>query len=256
MSDAFGQGVSFSNLLASLEMTPKWEIPTTEHSTLDAPVATTVLALRFKDGVVMLGDRQATEGHFVAHRRIQKVFQADHFSAVAISGTAGIALDLVRLFQTELEHYEKLEGTRLSIDGKATYLSRMVRQQLPLVFQGLVVVPLFCGYDEDERTGRLYTFDVVGGRYEEHEYGATGSGSRDAKGFLRSVYRADLSGSDALDIGMRALVVASQEDTATGGPDLARGILPNVVTVTADGFVEVESDVVAALASSALGDIR
>ncbi|NOY55965.1 MAG: proteasome subunit beta [Actinobacteria bacterium] len=256
MSDAFGQGVSFSNLLASLEMTPKWEIPTTEHSTLDAPVATTVLALRFKDGVVMLGDRQATEGHFVAHRRIQKVFQADHFSAVAISGTAGIALDLVRLFQTELEHYEKLEGTRLSVDGKATYLSRMVRQQLPLVFQGLVVVPLFCGYDEDERTGRLYTFDVVGGRYEEHEYGATGSGSRDAKGYLRSVYRADLDESDALDIGMRALVVASQEDTATGGPDLARGILPNVVTVTADGFVEVESDVVAALASSALGDIR
>ncbi|HDK45894.1 MAG TPA: proteasome subunit beta, partial [Actinobacteria bacterium] len=176
--------------------------------------------------------------------------------AVAISGTAGIAVDLVRLFQTELEHYEKLEGTRLSLDGKATYLSRMVRQQLPLVFQGLVVVPLFCGYDEEERTGRLYTFDVIGGRYEEHEYGATGSGSRDAKGYLRSAYRADLDESDAMDIGMRALVTASQEDTATGGPDLARGILPNVVTVTADGFIEVESDQVAALASAALGDIR
>ncbi|GBE21957.1 MAG TPA: proteasome subunit beta [Actinobacteria bacterium] len=256
MRDEFGKGVSFTDLLASLEMTPKWEIPAKEHSALGAPVATTVLALRYGDGVAMLGDRQATEGHFVAHRRIQKVFQADHFSAVAISGTAGIAVDLVRLFQTELEHYEKLEGTRLSLDGKATYLSRMVRQQLPLVFQGLVVVPLFCGYDEEERTGRLYTFDVIGGRYEEHEYGATGSGSRDAKGYLRSAYRADLDESDALDIGMRALVTASQEDTATGGPDLARGILPNVVTVTADGFIEVESDQVAALASAALGDIR
>ncbi|NIA24624.1 MAG: proteasome subunit beta [Gammaproteobacteria bacterium] len=256
MNDVYGQGVSFSDLLASLNMTPKWEIPTTDHSVLGAPVATTVLALRFADGVVMLGDRQATEGHIVAHRRIQKVFEADHFSAIAISGTAGIAIDLVRLFQTELEHYEKLEGTRLSLDGKATYLGRMVRQQLPLVFQGLVVVPLFCGYDEAEGTGRLYTFDVVGGRYEEHEYGATGSGARDAKAYLRSSYRADLGKSDALDIGMRALVAAAQEDTATGGPDLARGILPNVVTVTAEGFVEVESDEVAALASAALGDIR
>lgn len=256
MSDEFGQSVSFTEMLASLDMVPNWEGAASGHPGLDAPVATTVLALRFDGGVAMLGDRQATEGHLVAHRRIQKVFEADRLSAVAISGTAGIAIDLVRLFQTELEHYEKLEGNRLSLDGKATYLGRMVREQLPLVFQGLVVVPLFCGYDEDERTGRLYTFDVVGGRYEEQDYGATGSGGRDAKAYLRSAYRPDLDEGTALDIGVRAIVAAAQEDTATGGPDLARGILPNVVTVTEDGFVEVESDRIAAMASTALGDIR
>ncbi|HZJ48372.1 MAG TPA: proteasome subunit beta [Acidimicrobiia bacterium] len=256
MSDENGRGVSFTELLASLDMIPTWDIAPTDRFGLEAPVATTVLSLRFNGGVAMLGDRQATEGHLVTHRRIQKVFEADHFSAVAISGTAGIAIDLVRLFQTELEHYEKLEGTRLSLEGKATYLGRMVRQQLPLVFQGLIVVPLFCGYDEAERIGRLYTFDVVGGRYEEHEYGATGSGGRDAKAYLRSAYRADLNEEDALDIGMRALVAAAQEDTATGGPDLSRGILPSVVTVTEIGFVEVDPAKIAAMATAALGDIR
>lgn len=256
MSNEFGENVSFTDLLASHGMVPTWEIPAAERTSIEAPVATTVLALRFDGGVAMLGDRQATEGHLVAHRRIQKVFEADRYSAVAISGTAGIAIDLVRLFQTELEHYEKLEGNRLSLDGKATYLGRMVREQLPLVFQGLVVVPLFCGYDEGDEVGRLYTFDVVGGRYEEHEFGATGSGSRDARAYLRSVFREGFSEEEALDAGMRALVAAAQEDTATGGPDLARGILPNVITVTRRGFSEVETDAVADLASAALGDIR
>jgi proteasome beta subunit len=248
-------GVSFTELLTSLHLRPSWEVPASIGE-LEAPVATTVLSLRCSGGVVMVGDRQATEGNLVAHRRIQKVFEADRFSAVAIAGTAGIAIDLVRLFQTELEHYEKLEGMRLSLDGKATYLGRMVREQLPLVFQGLIVVPLFCGYDEAMGIGRLYTFDVVGGRYEENEYGATGSGSRDAKAYLRSAFRPDLDESAALDIGIRALVSAAQEDTATGGPDLTRGILPNVVTVTARGFEEVAEETIGRLSAAALGDIR
>lgn len=246
---------SFTDLLESLGLEPTWNLPE-GRGPLDAPIATTVLALRFADGVVMVGDRQATEGHLVAHRTIRKVFEADKFSAVAISGTAGIAVDLVRLFQTELEHYEKLEDTRLSLEGKATYLGRMVRQQLPLVFQGLVVVPLFAGYDEGERVGRLYTFDVVGGRYEEHEYGATGSGSRDAKAYLRSTFMPDLDEEAALDLGVKALVAAAQDDTATGGPDLARGILPNVVTVTERGFQEIDEDRVGELAAAALEAIR
>jgi proteasome beta subunit len=245
---------SFTDLLVSLGLEPKWELG--DRGPLDAPVATTVLALRFEDGVVMIGDRQATEGHLVAHRMIRKVFEADRYSAVAISGTAGIAVDLVTLFQTELEHYEKLEGTRLSLEGKATYLGRMVRQQLPLVFQGFVVVPLFAGYDEGVHVGRLYTFDVVGGRYEEQEYGATGSGGRDAKAYLRTAYRPELDEASALDIGVRALVAAAQEDTATGGPDLVRGILPNVVTVTEQGFREVEDERVHELATAALESIR
>jgi proteasome beta subunit len=246
---------SFTDLLGSLGLEPTWNFPEAGRA-VDVPVATTVLALRFTDGVVMVGDRQATEGHLVAHRHIRKVFEADRFSAVAISGTAGIAIDLVRLFQTELEHYEKLEDTRLSLEGKATYLGRMVRQQLSLVFQGLVVVPLFAGYDEGEGVGRLYTFDVVGGRYEEREYGATGSGSRDAKAYLRSAFAADLDEGAALELGVRALVSAAEVDTATGGPDLARGILPNVVTVTERGFEEIDEERVHELAAAALDAIR
>lgn len=246
---------SFTDLLESLGLEPTWSLPD-GGGALDVPVATTVLALRFADGVVMVGDRQATEGHLVAHRTIRKVFEADRFSAVAISGTAGIAVDLVRLFQTELEHYEKLEDTRLSLEGKATYLGRMVRQQLPLVFQGLVVVPLFAGYDESDRIGRLYTFDVVGGRYEEHEYGATGSGSRDAKSYLRASFADDLDEDAALDLGVKALVAAAQDDTATGGPDLARGILPNVVMVTERGFEEIDEPRVRDLATAALEAVK
>jgi proteasome beta subunit len=204
----------------------------------------------------MVGDRQATEGHLVAHRRIQKVFQADQYSAVAISGTAGLAVEMVRLFQTELEHYEKLEGTRLSLDGKATYLARMVRSQLPMVFQGLVVVPLFAGFDEASSLGRLYTFDVVGGRYEEDDFGATGSGGRDAKSFLRGAYRPGLDEPAALDVALRALIAASDEDTATSGPDIPRGIFPNVVTVTASGYREVPEEEVATISAAAMETVR
>lgn len=253
--DAPSPGTSFTDLLRSLDLAPQWTVTGSDQG-VRAPEGTTVLALRYPDGVVMVGDRQATEGHLVAHRRIQKVFQADGFSAVAISGTAGLAVEMVRLFQTELEHYEKLEGVRLSLDGKATYLARMVRSQLPLAFQGLVVVPLFAGFDEAAGQGRLYTFDVVGGRYEEHDFGATGSGGRDAKSYLRGAYRDDLDEGEALELALRALIAASDEDTATGGPDVQRGIYPNVVTVTASGYSEVSDQQVAAISATALEDVR
>jgi proteasome beta subunit len=200
----------------------------------------------------MVGDRQATAGNIVAHRRVQKVYPADAFSAVAISGTAGIAIELTRLFQTELEHYEKLEGNRLSLDGKANYLARMVRQQLPLAMQGLVVVPIFAGFDTLADTGRLYSFDVVGGRYEEQDFAATGSGSAEAASHLRANFEDDLDEAGALGLGVRALVTAAEEDTATGGPDLRRGIYPTVVTMTADGYAEIDEDRVAELSSAAL----
>ncbi len=148
-----------------------------------------MLALRYEGGVVMAGDRRATEGHLVAHRRIRKVFPADRYSAVAIAGTAGLAMDMVRLFQVELEHYEKIEGIRLSLEGKASFLARLVSGQLPMAIQGLVVVPLFAGYDDKEGRGRVYTYDVVGGRYEETDFGSTGSGARLAKSYLRTAYR-------------------------------------------------------------------
>jgi proteasome beta subunit len=247
-------GSSFTDLLESIGALPSIVLPA--GVTPSAPEGTTVLALRYKGGVVMAGDRRATEGHLVAHRRIRKVFQADRFSAVAIAGTAGLAIDMVRLFQVELEHYEKIEGVRLSLDGKASFLARMVRDQLPLAFQGLGVVPMFAGFDEKEGIGRLYSFDVVGGRYEEIDFGSTGSGSRLAKSFLRTVYSDDLDPNQAADFAVRALVAASQEDTATGGPDLLRKIYPNVVRIDVDGLVELGDDEVGALAEAAVESIR
>ena len=241
---------SFTSLLSRGGIAPVW---TTAAGDLpEIPEGTTVLALRYADGVVMAGDRRATAGNLIAHNRIQKVFAADKFSAVAISGTAGMAIELIKLFQTELEHYEKIEGTRLSLEGKANFLARLVRNHLPLAFQGLVVVPLFCGYDETADEGKLYTFDVVGGRYEEQDYATTGSGGQEAKSFLKGAYRADVDEEEALRLAIEALVAAAEEDAATGGPDIRRGIYPNVVSVTAEGLTEVGDDQLAPIASSVL----
>jgi len=242
---------SFSQLLRGHGLGPHWEVPG-GAAPIEAAEATTVLALRYADGVAMVGDRQATAGTSVAHRKVQKVYPADSFSAVAISGTAGIALELTRLFQTELEHYEKLEGTRLSLDGKANYLATMLRGQLPLAMQGLVVVPLFCGYDEKDEVGRLFSYDVVGGRYEEEDFSATGSGGMEAASALRANFTDGMSEDDAIKVGIGALVAAAEEDTATGGPDLRRDILPSVVTVSAAGYTEVDPERVRAHAEAAL----
>jgi proteasome beta subunit len=252
--DAPSPGSSFTDLLDSLGAKPILNISPGDKPP-SAPEGTTVLALRYADGVVMAGDRRATEGHLVAHRRIRKVFPADRFSAVAIAGTAGLAIEMVRLFQVELEHYEKIEGTRLSLEGQASFLARLVRGQLPMAFQGLIVVPLFAGYDERETRGRLYSYDAVGGRYEEVDFGSTGSGSRLAKSYLRTVYREDMNADEASDIAVKALVAASQEDTATGGPDLRRGIYPTVLRISESGVEELPDAVVAPLAEAAVDQI-
>jgi proteasome beta subunit len=249
-------GSSFTDLISSLGHAPAVEVPIGRDGKLEAPHGTTVLALRYDGGVVMAGDRQATEGYLVAHRHIQKVFSTDHYSAVAIAGTAGLALEMVRLFQTELEHYEKIEGTRLSLDGKATFLSRLVRNQLPMAFQGLAVVPLFAGFDEITEVGRVFSFDVVGGRYEENDYGSTGSGSRLAKSYLRGAFQPDGTEDVAVTTAVGALVAAADEDTATGGPDLIRGILPNIVAIDVDGIRDVDESLIRTAAETALGGVR
>jgi proteasome beta subunit len=231
---------SFLSVLDARGMSPKWE--TGNIQTQQIPEATTVIALRWADGVLMAGDRRATAGNVIAHSRMRKVYPADEHSAIAISGTAGMAIELIRLFQTELEHYEKIEGTHLSLEGKANYLARMVRGNLSLAFQGLVVIPLFCGYDIEGHTARLFSFDVVGGRYDELNYATTGSGGMEAKSFLKSAWRDDLSEDEALTIAIESLVAAAEEDSATGGPDVKRGIYPTVIAVTADGVVEFDDD--------------
>ncbi len=246
---------SFAALLRSQGLGPRWDV-TAGAGRLDPPEATTVLAVRYASGVVMAGDRRATTGNLIAHRRVQKVFPADGFSAVAIAGVAGIAIELVKLFQTELEHYEKLEGRRLSVTGKANHLAAMVRGQLPMAFQGLVVVPLFCGYDEAEEVGRLYSYDVVGGSYEETDYATEGSGGRDARLYLRGLYDPGMTEAAAVDLAVAALVAAAEEDTGTGGPDLRREIYPNVATVSAAGYTEVSEERVSDAARRAMERAR
>jgi proteasome beta subunit len=206
--------------------------------------ATTVVALRFNGGIVMAGDRRATEGLSIAHRAMDKVFPADRFSAVAIAGAAGPAMEMVRLFQVQLEHYEKVEGVTLSLEGKANQLAQMVREHLPMAFQGLAVVPLFAGYDLRRGIGRIFTYDVTGGHYEETDFQATGSGGRDARTTIKLGYRENMARDAAVDLAINALYEAADEDAGTGGPDLVRGIYPIVATVDADGYVPIaEPDV-------------
>jgi proteasome beta subunit len=209
---------------------------------------TTVAAVRSADGVVMGGDRRATEGMAIVQRDLEKVFPADHLSAVAIAGAAGPAIEMVRLFQTELEHYEKVEGLTLSLEGKANKLGQMVRGNLPMALQGLVVVPLFCGYDARRKTGRIFRYDVTGGRFEDADFHALGSGGRDARGSLKKRYRADMDEATAVAALVEALYDAAEEDAATGGPDLVRGTFPVVATVTADGYQRLPDDEVRAAA--------
>lgn len=238
---------SFLSVLEARGLEPRWE--TNGSSPVLIPEATTVLALTWSDGVVMAGDRRATAGNFIAHKRVRKVYEADAASAVAISGTAGMAVELIKLFRTELEHYEKIEGSRLSLEGKANFLARMIRGNLPFAFQGLVVVPLFAGYDEYADTGRLFSYDVVGGRYDELNYATTGSGGSEARSFLKGAWRDALGREEALAAAVEALVAAAEEDAATGGPDLKRGIFPNVLVVSDSGVEEVEDAELAEIAA-------
>jgi proteasome beta subunit len=206
------------------------------------PHGTTVLALRYRDGVVMAGDRQASEGYQVAHRRIDKIYKSDDLSAVGIAGAAGPAMEMARLFQTELEHYEKVEGENLTLDGKANRLGQMIRMNLPMALQGLVVVPIFAGFDERAGVGRLFKYDVTGGRYEETDYFAQGSGGKDARDSLKKRYRRDLGRDEAVRAAVEALLDAADEDLGTGGPDMVRGIYPTIKTITRSGIADLSDD--------------
>jgi len=218
-----------------------------------APHATTIVAATFAGGVVMAGDRRATMGNIIAQRDIEKVFPADEYSCVGIAGTAGLAVEMVRLFQTELEHYEKIEGSTLSMDGKANRLSALIRNNLGLAMQGLAVVPLFAGYDRRNQQGRIFSYDVTGGRYEETAFHSVGSGSMFAKGALKKLYRDDLDEEQCVTAALQALYDAADDDSATGGPDLTRRIFPVVSIITADGHRRMSESDVAQIADRVIG---
>ena len=213
-----------------------------------APHGTTIVAAVFEGGVVIAGDRRATMGSMIAQRDIEKVFAADEYSAVGIAGTAGLAIELVRLFQTELEHYEKIEGTTLSMDGKANRLAALIRGNLGLAMQGLAVVPLFVGADRASGRGRIFSYDVTGGRYEEADFHAVGSGSVFARGSLKKLYRRDLSAASVVEVLIQALYDAADDDSATGGPDLTRRIFPVVHIITTEGQQRLSDTEVGAVA--------
>ncbi|MGF1599525.1 MAG: proteasome subunit beta [Acidimicrobiales bacterium] len=212
---------------------------------LDVPHGTTVVAARYADGVVIAGDRRATSGNLISHRTMQKVFAADRWSGVAIAGAAGPALEMVKMFQLQLQHYEKVEGHGLSLEGKANQLSQMIRNHLPAAMQGLVVVPIFAGYDRRRSHGRLFAYDVTGGRYEEEDYVASGSGSLIARTVIKLGHRDDNDRDTAVDLMIRALFTAADDDSATGGPDSMRGIYPIVALITSDGYAELPEGEVA-----------
>jgi proteasome beta subunit len=206
------------------------------------PHATTIVTVACERGVVIAGDRRATAGNMISKRDVEKVFRSDEFSAMAIAGVASMGLEFVRLFQVELEHYEKMEGRTLSLEGKAHRLAKMVRDNLVPAMQGLAVVPIFAGYDEAAGVGRIFSYDVAGGPYEEHRFHSIGSGSIFAKSALKKMYSDDMSIPDAVLSCVQALYDAADDDSATGGPDLTRAIFPVIATITDDGFTRLTDD--------------
>ncbi|MBU3062054.1 proteasome subunit beta [Nocardia sp. NEAU-G5] len=224
-----------------------------------APHGTTIVAVSYRGGVLIAGDRRATQGNLLASRDMEKVYITDTFSAAGIAGTAGVAVEMIRLFAVELEYYEKIEGVSLTFDGKSNKLSKMVRDNLPAALQGLAVVPILVGYDDHatdpDKAGRIVSYDLVGGRSEERfGYTATGSGSMFAKSSLKKTYARGIDQDRALRIAVESLLDASDDDTATGGPDLMRGIYPTAITIDAEGADEVSDDRLAEIAQAIVAE--
>lgn len=202
---------------------------------MEAPHGTTIVAVTFDGGVVMAGDRRATMGNIIANRDMEKVFATDEYSLVGIAGTAGLAIELVRLFQVELEHYEKIEGALMSLEGKANRLASMIRGNLGMAMQGLSVIPMFAGYDLGQARGRIFSYDVTGGCYEEHDHHSVGSGSLFSRGSLKKLHHRGQGSGDAVRVAVEALYDAADDDSATGGPDVGRRIWPTVGIVDVEG---------------------
>src|SRR6266700_6095839 len=243
----FDPGPSFAELLR--RTTPPdagpAQAPGAQQASVDIPHGTTVVAIRFADGVVLAGDRRATSGFAIANRRIEKVFPADEYSGVAFAGAAGPGTDMVRLFQTQLEHYEKIEGESLSLEGKANQLAQMVRANLPAAMQGLIVVPLFAGFDERRGHGRVFSYDATGGKYEEADFQTNGSGGVHARNWIKTQWREGMTRDEGIDLALRSLFAAADEDAATGGPDLIRGIFPSVAVIDRGGYTAIADDEIA-----------
>lgn len=265
MSQSWGIGLSQPYLSAASDsftefarqVAPDLLPPSTIDSTLPELLrhGTTIVAMKYTSGVVMAGDRRATMGTVIAQNDIEKVFGADDTSVVGVAGAAGLAVEMVRLFRTELEHYEKIEGRPLSLDGKAARLATLVRGNIGMAVQGIAVVPIFAGWDVVNHAGRIFSYDGTGGRYEEHAYCATGSGAIFAKASLKKLHRIDMDRKEAVATAVRAIYDAADDDIATSGPDLARGIYPVVMVADQDGVARISTDNVALVAKGIVDEI-
>jgi proteasome beta subunit len=251
---------SFTDLLRSVapDLLPGRRPLPPGHAGDLAPHGTTIVAAAYADGVLMAGDRRATMGNMIAQRDIEKVSAADAYSLVGFAGTAGIGIEMIRLFQLELEHYEKIESTILTLDGKANRLASMIRGNLGAAMQGLAVLPLFAGFDLDAevpaKAGRIFSYDVTGGPYEEQNFAGIGSGSLFARGSLKKLWRPAMSRADVIQVAVEALYDAADDDSATGGPDLVRKIFPVVMLATAEGTARVPDDEIGRLAEAVVAD--
>ena len=242
-------GVHAPELLPSRRLLPV-------GGTFEAPHGTTIVSLTYEGGIVMAGDRRATMGSLIANRDLHKVFGADAYSAVGIAGTAGIAIEIVKLFQVELEHYEKIEGTLLSLEGKANRLATMIRANLAMAMQGLSVVPMFAGFDLTNLVGRIFSYDVTGGCYEEHDHHSVGSGSLFARGAMKKLWLPGMDAAAAVRVAVEALYDAADDDSATGGPDLSRRIWPSLAVVDVEGLRFLDDDTLAAVVEQVVADRR
>lgn len=251
-------GPNFSGLVDSYGLLPDYSSVNTATASDLAAIThgTTVVACTYADGVVIAGDRRATSGNLISHRNMRKVFAADRWSGVAIAGAAGPAVEMIKMFQLQLEHYEKIEGSPLSLEGKANQLSMMVRGNLPAAMQGMVVVPIFAGFDRRRDRGRVWAFDVTGGRYEEMSYVASGSGSLHARTVIKLGHRPDQSREEAIDLVVKALYTAADDDSATGGPDPLRGIYPIVAAINTDGYEEASEEEISTRFAAYIESIR
>ena len=233
-------------------------LPGRVNESVAVPHGTTIVAANYADGVVMAGDRRATSGNLIAQRDIEKVFASDDYSLIGIAGVAGLAIEIVRLYQVELEHYEKIEGTQLTLDGKANRLATMIRGNLAMAMQGLAVVPLFAGYDHDEpdagRAGKIYSYDPTGGRYPEQHYHSVGSGSLFARGALKKLWQPGLDRAGVIRVVVESLYDAADDDSASGGPDITRGIYPVVMLATSTGAERVGDDELTTVVRAILTD--
>jgi proteasome beta subunit len=246
-------GSNFNEFIKKMGYLPSYTFP---GGSIEVPHGTTCVALRFVEGVVIAGDRRATAGNRIANRDMEKVVQTDDFSAVAIAGAAGRAMEMIKIFALSLEHYEKIEGRRLSLEGKANQLSSMVRDNMSAAMSGLGVLPLFAGFDEHDSQGRIWSYDGTGGRYEEHEYAAIGSGSDYAGTVVKVGWKSDLNETAAINLACRALWEAAEADSATGGPDGLRNIYPIVALIDQNGWRRINDSDLAEIFTSIAQEMR